>query len=456
MKRLLVFVVVLLLMANMAAAEEDWLEISGDYRLRWDNLKGTVHDYQQFDPLKKSASPVSGYDVSNNSVLFNRFGLNLKATPVEDISVKARLLMYKVWGHETMSPVQGNFFGDRAFGPMDGTIGHVPEDNTVRIDYGYATWSNIGGVPFWFSAGRRPSTGGIPGNLRQNTEKIGSAGLPSNLVDFAFDGITTGFAPDIEALPGSYAKICYGKGFDSGFRTPINGLKDTDFLGFNVVPYDTSNLHVEALYMKAWHIFDKPSDGINMMGTFLPVKANLGNADWVGEVISGKVSDLNLFVSVSHSRTDPSDETNEFGGGLLWDLMHPKDKHDGYMVYVGSRYDIKSTGTKIGVEYNRGSRYWFGMVPDGDDIWTSKLGTRGNVYEAYIIQELNKKPISKRGKAFFRLGYQYSKFDYTGSNNWVGAPDKISDLSTANTSPAQFFAPIKDAKDLYLTFDVQF
>jgi hypothetical protein len=94
------------------------------------------------------------------------------------------------------------------------------------------------------------------------------------------------------------------------------------------------------------------------------------------------------------------------------------------------------------------------MVPDGDDIWTSKLGTRGQVYEVYLIQELNNKPISKRGKAFFRLGYQYSKFDYTGSNNWMGAV--ISEGDVANPLNAQFFAPIKEAKDLYLTFDVQF
>jgi len=48
-------------------------------------------------------------------------------------------------------------------------------------------------------------------------------------------------------------------------------------------------------------------------------------------------------------------------------------------------------------------------------MWTAKLGARGNVYEAYAIQELNKIPISKRGKAFFRLGYQYYDFQYTAA-----------------------------------------
>jgi hypothetical protein len=59
----------------------------------------------------------------------------------------------------------------------------------------------------------------------------------------------------------------------------------------------------------------------------------------------------------------------------------------------------------------------------------------------------------KRGKACVRLSYQYYKFDYTRSNNWVGAPMNMSDVTAATP---QFLVPIKNAKDIYLTFDVQF
>ena len=82
------------------------------------------------------------------------------------------------------------------------------------------------------------------------------------------------------------------------------------------------------------------------------------------------------------------------------------------------------------LEYNYGSKNWITFVPAADDMWTTKLGTRGNVYEAYLIQEINLKPISSYlSKAFFRFGYQYYDFEYTGSNNWVGAPVKIADLA---------------------------
>jgi hypothetical protein len=88
-------------------------------------------------------------------------------------------------------------------------------------------------------------------------------------------------------------------------------------------------------------------------------------------------------------------------------------------------------------------------------MWTSKLGTRGNVYEVYLIQEILKKQISKMGKAFFRLGYQYYDFASTGSNNWVGAPVKISDLTSSAYAPLMF-VPLKKAQNVYATFEVQF
>jgi uncharacterized protein DUF3373 len=468
-KFLLVAISLLLLSAGFAAAADDasWLEIGGDYQFRFDSLKGTVHDYYAFqDALAAqlggtSPAVTKGFDVKNNALMTNRFGLNLKANAMEDVSVKARLIMFKVWGHETSTPVNGSFFSDRATGSNDGTIGHIPQDNTLRVDYGYATWSNIGEMPLWLSVGRRPTTGGIPTNVKYNVEKSGTAGVPGILVDFAFDGATLGYAPEIEALPGSFVKLCYGKGFDSGFvTTGAPSLKDVEFYGVNVALVDKDDLHAQIQYQRGANIFDAPSDGSTLTG---PVKHNLGDIDWIGGVVLGKVSNFNLFVSAAESKTHPNDQMFEVPGptgpipvaGLLYDNGSPAESKTGTAVYVGGRYDIASTGTKIGAEYNQGSKNWIGMVPAADDRWTSKLGTRGNVYEIYIIQELRNKPIAKHGQAFFKLGYQSYKFDYTGSNNWIGAPKKMSDLTTSPAN-AQLLAPIDKATDIYLTFEVRF
>ncbi len=465
MKRLLLGMLSLLLLAGggaVAADDASWLTIGGDYRFRYDYLKGSVPTYLDAGLFTGSPAAVPAFSVKNDSLMLNRFGMNVKAAALEDVTVKARLLMYKVWGHETSMPIQGSFFADRAFGVNDGTIGHVPSDNALRVDYGYATVSNIFDAPLWISVGRRPSTGGIPSNIRQNREKVGTGGIPSLMVDYAFDGMTVGYAPDIDALPGAYVKLCYGKGFDSGYQ-PTTGttLKDTDFAGLNMAVYATDNLHVELQYQKGWNIFDAPSDGFITLnpatGAVTPffVSQNLGDIDWAGGVIMGNLGPLNLFLSAAASKTDPNG--NRFMGdpmmpGLLFDIF--PERKTGYAGYVGARYDMNRT--KIGVEYNHGTKNWIGMVPAGDDIWTSKLGTRGDVYEIYIIQELRRAAIAPNARAFVRLGYQYYDFEYTGSNFWIGTPKEISKLSITNPMDAQMLAPVEKAKDLYLTFDVQF
>jgi hypothetical protein len=55
-------------------------------------------------------------------------------------------------------------------------------------------------------------------------------------------------------------------------------------------------------------------------------------------------------------------------------------------------------------------------------------------------------------KAFFRLGAQYYDFKYTGSNNWVGAPVRITDVNGQFST----LTPLKKAWDIYGTFEVKF
>ncbi len=454
MKKILLATLALFLLASGMAAADDasWLQLGGDYRFRYDRLKGTVPEYLAGpNSYGLSSWPApgtlqSGYEVKNDALFINRFGLNVRADALEDVMVKARFVMYKVWGQETSAGVTGNYFADRLNFTNDATVGVIPEDSRVRVDYAYATVSNLFGAPAWFSVGRRPTTGGVPGNIRKNSSTIGTAGFPSILVDYAFDGATFGYAPDIESLPGSYALLAYGSGFNNGYQTPASqntSLKNTDFLGASFAFMDNETAHIAIQYQRLYHVFDKPYNSDN-------VTANLGDIDWTGGLIVGKAGGLNIFLSAAQSKTKPKGQTAS-GDGLLFTAGSPADKRTGYVVYAGGRYDF-STGTKIGVEYNHGSKYWVGIVPAGDDIWTSKLGARGDVYEIYFIQELNRKPISKNGKAFARIGYQYYSFDYTGSNSWLGAPAPMADVA----SVPQALIPIKDARDIYLTFDVLF
>jgi len=464
-KLTVLFIVITLLVPALSFAESDfsWLSISGDYQARHDMLSGTVADYYSFQDVLAwqmggpAPSLTQGYDVDNSSLLTNRFRLNLQAKATENVSVKSRLVMYKAWG-EGSDTVDAGYFGDRMF-IFDGVAGHVPQDNVLRVDTAYATWSNIFGQPIWFSIGRRPSTSGIPTHIKRNEEKTGTAGVPGLLVDYAFDGLTIGYAPYIEALPGAFVKFCYGKGTETGYETSTGpGIaNDTDFLGFNVVPFDNDIVHVEVQWNRAIGIFDDPNNPTT----------NLGDVDQYGTVVTGNLGKAQLFLSAAMSQTHPNDnlymvDTNGDGvgdmgvAGLMYDapaMGGKKESQTGYAIYAGGRYDF-DTGTKIGAEYNFGSQYWLTFGPAADDMWTSKLGTRGSVVELYLIQDLNDVAVSKNGKAFFRLGYQYYTFDYTGSNNWLGEPKDMGELD--NPMNAQMLPPVENAQDIYLTFNVTF
>ncbi|MHB1025045.1 MAG: DUF3373 domain-containing protein [Desulfobacteria bacterium] len=451
----------------------DWLTIGGDYRFRVDSLSGKVPDYYGFANIvgwqmggMVGAPPLTrGETVKNDTLYTNRFGLNLKAKATRNVTFTTRLLMYKAFGNGDTAATSGTFFADR-IGVFDGTEGHVPGDGKPVVDEAYATWSNILDQPIWFSVGRRPSTGGIPSHLRQNNEKPGNGGIPALLVDYAFDGMVLGVAPDIDALPGAFAKLCYGRGFENGFTSPSssnNNIKDTDMLGVSVVPYDTDRLYLNFQYNRGMNIFDFPVFASSTLGPLSP-HTDLGDIDWFGATALSTLKHvgpgiLNVFGSAALSKTHPNGKTVVFGGidtgaGLMY-TGHPESK-TGEAIYVGGRYDFPSTRTKIGAEYNYGSKDWITFVPAGDDIWTSKLGTRGSVYEVYLIQEINAAPVSSYiAKTFFRFGYQYYDFQYTGSNSWVGAPVKIADLA-ASPMNAQLLTPMKSAQDIYATMEVKF
>lgn len=412
-------------------------------------------------PMLVSQGAVAEFKPKNETLYTNKFGLDLTAKPIQDITVHAKLDMYKTFGSQSDSQVTGNYFADRV-GIFDGTLSHIPSDSLLNVDRSYATWSNIADQPLWFSVGRRPSTNGAPANLRLNHERPGNGGTPALLVDYAFDGMTLGYAPDIDALPGAYAKVCYGRGFDSGIKTSTNSLKDTDMLGIALLPVDTDPLRVWLQWNRGFEIFDFPVMNNTVFGNTSP-SANLGSIDWYGAGVMSTLKkvgpgNLQLFsdfgLSVTHPNNNVSGQAG-FQGLLTGSFLNPEApiSRTGWAVYAGIRYDLPSK-TKIGFEFNHGSKDWITFAPSADDMWTSKVGTRGNVYEPYIIQELNLKPISNYfAKAFFKLGYQYYDFEYTGSNNWVGASQKISDIKPTDL---MLMAPMKEAHDVYATFEVHF
>ena len=462
-----------------------WLSVGGEYRFRVDSLHGETVEYTNANAVgaylatpgnvaNPGAGPtpaemgaafgfanVPAYKPKNETLYTSKLGLDLHAKATQDVTVNVKLGMYKTFGSQSDVATSGDYFSDRV-GTFDGTLSHVPSTGLLNVDRAYATWSNIGEQPVWFSVGRRPSTNGAPSNLKLNNERPGNGGTPALLVDYAFDGMTIGYAPDIEMLPGFYTKLCYGRGFDSGYKTATNDIKDTDMLGLAIIPVDTDPLRVWLQWNRGFNIFDFPVMSNSVFGDTQP-NTNLGSIDWYGAGAMSTLKNvgpgnLNFFADFGLSLTNPN--TNTMPGtplGLMTGTFNGgpeagKDK-TGWAAFAGVRYDLPSK-TKIGFEFNHGSKNWITFAPAADDLWTAKAGTRGNVFEPYVIQELDLKPISSYfSKTFFKVGYQYYDFEYTGSNNWVGAPVKISDITPGTML---MMTPVKKAHDIYATFEVKF
>ena len=113
------------------------------------------------------------------------------------------------------------------------------------------------------------------------------------------------------------------------------------------------------------------------------------------------------------------------------------------MWYVGARYNFPNDKTKLGLEYNHGSQYWFNFAPAEDDIIAPKTNTRGDVYELYLTHRIAKRFVIK----FDFIDYQY---DYSGSGWHLGAPKEL------DATPILGFPTYDDASKFALSFSARF
>ena len=454
------------------------IQLSGDFRARGDYYTADTPQYRPMympNGLYNPALVAYGANVpmvpndgsyvqearkyDNKTMFTNRFRLDMRAKALEDVEFKGRLAMYKAWGHQNnpISDVDGN-----PVMLMDGNATRQPNDSILRVDRAFVNWNNIGGVPVWFSIGRRPTTDGPPNHLRMNQDE--RMATPSAYMDWPFDGVSVGYAYNslfgLNDAPGR-VRVCWGRGFEDGLQQDLNGnnLDDTDFAGVSWDIYKKGNRFAYLQSFMAFNVFNYPTsdtyDALGVAYASLMPRENVGNLLHTSAVYMDKYQNLNYFGSLGWSRTDP-DSSGMFNTlGALGPVANTESEN-GYAVHVGVRYDIPDSLFKLGAEYNHGSKYWIGMTPGHDDLYQSKLATRGNVYEVYGIYDIpGGEAISKYGKAFIRLGYQHYDYNYTGSGQWGMIPVDIDELMT-DPNGAQMSTPIESADQVYLTFEAAF
>lgn len=444
---------------------------------------------KSFTPAQRKAiftaigyNPQAATNYDNDTVYTNRMRLNLRAKAMENVEFKARLAMYKIWGMQN-NAVDYSYNNGNGGGPFmlsslafDGSAGRQPNDNVLLVDRAFMNWNAIGGTPVWFSIGRRPVTDGPPNHLRMGLDE--KMATPVAYMDYPFDGLSLGYAYEnlfgIQDAPGR-VRFCYGRGFESGPTDDGNGLNDVDFGGISWDVYSKGDRFFNFQSFGAFNMFNVPDNVtfvnpleyamyINDKDQIDPLdpdkdmilnRANLGDIFHTSAVYMSKVQNLNYFVTGGWSRTNARG-MDEMGTSLLGSWWEEPTDHDGYSVLLGVRYDIDSLGLKVGAEYNWGSEYWIAFTPGHDDLYASKLATRGSVYELYTVYDIPAgEAVSKYGKAFVRLGYQHYDYEYTGSGFWLGAPQKIDELANDPLS-AQFYVPADTMDQVYLTMEAWF
>jgi hypothetical protein len=366
-----------------------------------------------------------GYDYSNSLLYTNRLRLQMDAQVAKNIDFQGRLSMYKTFGDSTGVQV---FNGQPTSINVDGTTTSVPNSDIVRVERAYFNWKNIGGAPIYLSIGRRPSTGGVPLNFRNDEPRGGSP--IGTVVNYQFDGMTLGW----HITDWSTARLCYGVGYESGFGNaevlrPEDTLKDATFFGVNWDLYDKEDMFIQISALKVFNV----TDGFNGLVT-LPVdpitgqdappavirytpSENLGDINWASLVFLRHDGPVDWFLSYSYMSSDPNGVTTPFGG-LFSDPFENPEKQDGDMWYVGARYNFGNDKTKIGLEYNQGSEYWFNWGVAEDTMVAPKTSVRGNVWEAYLTHRIASKFILK-------LDYMKYTFDYSQSGWHLGAPKEL-------------------------------
>jgi len=420
-----------------------------DNTVSFDFIKQQVEALQQMDPAaaqqllgllaSQPDSFIPGYNHDNDIVYTNRLRMDMAADVGEDVVFEGRLGMYKVWGDSSNVQV---FNGQPTSIGWDGTtVGVPPSSDIIRLERGYFTWRDIADLPMYLSIGRRPSTGGAPLNFREDELR---GGTPIGaLFNYQFDGITWGYHfNDVSTF-----RICYGLGYESEwgngseYKTPSDRLDDTWFIGAVWDIYNAEDMLLQLNVATAQDVGDGfsgltvlPFDPITGQDTppavirYTPTD-NLGNMNLAGLVLVRHDGPFDWFASVNYSKSDPDSKTTPFGGMFSDPFDNPQDE-DGQMYYAGARYNFKNQKTKLGLEFNHGTKYWFNFALAEDDFLGPKTSVRGDVWEAYLTHRI-------RDRFVFKLDYIYYDYEYSGSGWILGQPKDVGDVNILATPTYQ-------------------
>lgn len=427
-----------------------------------DNIKWNIDFRTAFDSIHYKHA--SGKKSSNPDLLTNRLWLGMAFAPSDNVLFKGKLAYYKAYG-DSANHSQANT--NPGYANFDWVTSENANDNTLKVKEAYWLYKNETlfdtAVPWTISVGRRPSTDGLGINMREGMKDNSPL---SHTVNVEFDGLSSKFNLDkVTGVDGMWWKLCTGRGLTnakprfqpdgSSYTADDTENPDVDMYGFIFVPWDNGQYSIHTNYAKAVNMIGFTqtdiNDGNNANNKFkdvgeLELLTAMIRANGIGNEINDFLDDTQLFVSWAQSKTDPN-TTHSLNGGMLGSSQ----SKTGHSFWVGVNFPCLLTDDgRIGIEWNKGSKYWRSMTYGEDTMAGSKIAARGTAWEIYYD-----KPITKALK--FNARYTQIKYDYTGSQAFFGADGTPNSLDNINaTNAAMYGDPVKEASDLRLSVSYKF
>jgi hypothetical protein len=401
-----------------------------------DNIKWSVDLRTGIDNINYDMA--DGSTQGKNDLLSMRLWLNMAYAPDSNNVFKGQLSMNKAFGADFAQPGLFNRF--------DWTGNEALNDNSIRVRQAY--WLYLGesafglDMPWTFSLGRRPSTGGFLANLREDDAAQSPLG---HVINVEFDGLSSKLdLSNVTGIPGMSIKVCMGKGSTNavpliGSATPNanddQSIEDITLAGLIFEPYNDGQFIVKSSWYKAYDVpganFDGAGNIVNlsttggMDGAALSVMVD-------GLTEEGYFADAKIFGSFAWTKTRPNGNSVTFPDGVggtvpVPGMLGSTDSETGTSYWVGAQLPVTEDGV-FGVEFNHGSQYWRPFTYAEDTMIGSKIAARGDAFEVYFTYQLTD-ALSMQAR------YTSIDYDYTGSNGFFGSTTggatKISDLKAA-------------------------
>jgi len=440
-----------------------------------DNIKWDVDFRTAMDSIHYKHA--SGAKSSNPDLLTNRLWLGMGYAPDSNNLFKGKLSYYKAFG-DTANHSQSNT--NPGYAAFDWVTNENALDNTLKVKEAYWLYMNDTffdtQVPWTISVGRRPSTDGLGINMREGMKDNSPL---SHTVNVEFDGLSSKFNLDkVTGVEGMWWKLCTGRGLTNAkSRFDMNGddyaadqsasnTEDINMYGFIFVPWDNGQYSIHTNWARAENLIGFDQASINAYGAAymayvgapsattafnlaaatpqfkstgdMDLFTIMAKAEGIGDGISDFLDDTRVFASWAQSKTIPKNGMSMLGS---------TDSKSGSSTWVGLNMPCPLTEDgRIGIEWNKGSKYWRSVTYAEDTMAGSKIATRGTAWEIYY-----NKPLTKA--LTFNARYTKIDYDYTGSNAFFG------DDGTPMTMDEAILAgqdPVKEASDLRLSISYRY